>query len=72
MYVVITPATGDMRRLEEEDDPTMAHAHAVASARPGDIVALIRRGSITRVWTARGEPDPDPAEPVYQGSPYRG
>ena len=58
MYVVITPETGDMRRFEEEDDPTSALVRAVASARPGDIVALIRRGSITRVWTAPGEPGP--------------
>ena len=66
MYVVITPETGDMRRLEEEDDPKTALTRAIASARPGDIVALIWRGSITRVWTAPGEPDPTSAEHGHQ------
>ena len=58
MYVVITPETGHKHRVKEEADPQAALVRAIALARPGDIVALIRRGSITRVWTAPGEPDP--------------
>jgi hypothetical protein len=54
MYVVISPETGDMRRFEEED-PKAALLRAVAAAQPGQIVALIRRGSISRVWTATPE-----------------
>jgi hypothetical protein len=57
MYVVLTPATGDMRRFVERDDEPAEAAlvRAVGAAAPGDIVALIRRGSITCVWTARAE-----------------
>ena len=55
MYVVISPETGDMRRFEEEDDPKVALLRAVAAARPGEIVALIRRGSVSRVWTATSD-----------------
>ena len=58
MYVVITPTTGDLRRFDEEDDPPTALVRAIASTQPGDIVALIRRGSISRVWTAPAEGEP--------------
>ena len=51
MYLVISPETGDMRRFDEEDDPKAALFRAVAAARPGEIVALIRAGSVSRVWT---------------------
>jgi len=52
MYVVISPETGDMRRFEEEDDPSVALLRAISAAQPGEIVALIRGGSVSRVWTA--------------------
>ena len=61
MYVVITPETGDMRRFEEEGDPETALVRAIASTQPGDVVALIRRGSIARVWTAPSGPEPSGA-----------
>jgi hypothetical protein len=54
VYVVVTPATGDLRRIEEEKDELAEAtlARAIAAARPGDIVALVAGGSISRVWTA--------------------
>jgi len=54
MYFVVTPATGDLRRVEaakgESQEETLARA--IGAAGPGDFVALLSKGSLSRVWTA--------------------
>jgi hypothetical protein len=54
MYFVVTPATGDLRPVEaakgESQEETLARA--IGAAGPGDFVALLSKGSLSRVWTA--------------------
>jgi hypothetical protein len=53
VYFVVTPETGDLRRVEatvgEPDELTLARA--IAAAEPGDVVATISRGLLCRVWS---------------------
>jgi hypothetical protein len=54
MYFVVTPVTGDLRRIEavrgESDEETLARA--IDAAAPGDFVAVLSKGALSRVWTA--------------------
>jgi len=54
IYFVVTPATGDLRRVEREtmELPETTLARAIAAAEPGDFVAVLSRGQLSRVWTA--------------------
>jgi hypothetical protein len=58
VYFVVTPATGDLRRIEaatgESDEETLTRA--MGAAAPGDFVAVLRKGSLSRVWTAPATP----------------
>ena len=54
MYFVVTPATGDLHRIEaakgESQEETLARA--IGAAAPGDFVAVLSKGSLSRVRTA--------------------
>jgi hypothetical protein len=58
VYFVVAPATGDLRRFEaamgESDEETLTRA--MGAAAPGDFVAVLRKGSLSRVWTAPAAP----------------
>ena len=57
MYFVVTPATGDLRRIEqaEGESAELTLARAIAAAQPGDVVAVLKKGLLSRVWTARAD-----------------
>jgi hypothetical protein len=54
MSFVVTPATGDLHRIEaakgESQEETLARA--IGAAAPGDFVAVLSKGSLSRVRTA--------------------
>jgi hypothetical protein len=54
IYFVVTPATGDLRRLEAAKGESAEEAltRAIGVAAPGDFVAVLSKGSLSRVWTA--------------------
>jgi hypothetical protein len=54
MYFVVTPATGDLRRIEAAKGESAEDAltRAISAAARGDFVAVLSRGSLSRVWTA--------------------
>jgi hypothetical protein len=53
-YFVVTPKTGDVRWIEavRGESPEETLARAIGSAGPGDFVAVLSRGQLSRVWTA--------------------
>jgi hypothetical protein len=57
MYFVVTPATGDLRRIDaaQGESAEQTLARAIAAAAPGDVVAVLRKGVLSRVWTARAD-----------------
>jgi hypothetical protein len=58
MYFVVTPTTGNLRRIERAkgESAEQALTRAIAAAAPGDIVAVLRKGALMHVWTGRAEP----------------
>jgi hypothetical protein len=58
LYFLLTPSTGDLRRVEpakgESDQATLAQA--ISAAGPGDVVAALSRGVLSRVWTPPTDP----------------
>jgi len=57
VYFVVTPATGDLQRIEqaEGESAELTLARAIAAAEPEDVVAVLEKGLLACVWTARAD-----------------